>query len=128
MKLWENHLLENGQTLLGITDGMGTGLVASKESSLVMGLIEDFMSCGFSDELTLKLKNSMFWPGGFDTHPTTVDMSIIDMHSGVCDILKLGAATTYVKRDGWVEAIKSTSLPVGAIEVPDMEITSKKLY
>lgn len=120
--------LENGQTLLSITDGMGTGTGANRESGMVLELIEEFMGCGFSDELTLKLVNSLFLPGGFNVHPTTVDMSIIDMHSGVCDILKLGAATTYVKRDGWVEAIKSTSLPVVALESLDMETTKKKLY
>jgi len=55
-------------------------------------------------------------------------MGIIDMYSGVCDFVKLGAASTFVKRGKWVEAIKSTSLPMGIFERPDMESVSKKLY
>ena len=119
--------LEGGQTLLSISDGMGTGIRANKDSERVIELIEEFMNCGFSEELTLKLINSIFIndEGG---NPTTVDMSIIDMHSGVCDIVKSGAATTYVKRNGWVEAIKSTSLPIGVMESVDIETTKKKLY
>lgn len=119
--------LEGGQTLLSISDGMGTGNKANRESGQVVELIEDFMECGYSEELALKLINSMFVTKG-DMCPATVDMSIIDMHSGVCDILKSGAATTYVKRDGWVEAIKSTSLPIGVMDCVDMESTKKKLY
>lgn len=119
--------LDSGQTLLSISDGMGTGSKASRESSQVVELIEEFMECGYSEELTLKLINSMFVAKG-NMCPATVDMSIIDMHSGMCGILKSGAATTYVKRDRWVEAIKSTSLPIGVMESVDMEATRKKLY
>jgi len=46
----------------------------------------------------------------------------------VCDFVKLGAASTFVKRGSWVDVIKSTSLPMGVFDKPDMESTSKKLY
>ena len=119
--------LDNGQTLLSISDGMGTGIRANKDSEKVVELIEEFINCGFSDEMTLKLINGLFVTNE-GINPATVDMSIIDMHSGVCDIVKSGAATTYVKRDGWVEAIKSTSLPIGVMDNVDVETTKKKLY
>ena len=119
--------LDNGQTLLSISDGMGSGDKANWESSQVVELIEEFSQCGYSEELTLTLINNLFMSKG-DMSPATVDMSIIDKHSGVCDIVKSGAATTYVKREGWVEAIKSTSLPIGVIGNVDVETTKKKLY
>ena len=119
--------LDNGQTLLSISDGMGTGEDAARDSSVAVEIIEEFMNCGFSEEFTMKLVNSLFVTKD-SMNPATVDMSIIDMNSGVCDILKSGAATTYVKRRGWVEAIKSTSLPLGVSENVDMETTKKKLY
>ena len=50
------------------------------------------------------------------------------MYSGVCDFLKLGAATTYVKRGNWVETLRSTSLPMGGEECIDIESATKKLY
>lgn len=119
--------LDNGQTLLSISDGMGTGEKANWESSQVVELIEEFSQCGYSEELTLTLINNLFMSKG-DMSPATVDMSIIDKHSGMCDILKSGAATTYLKREGWVEAIKSTSLPIGVLGNVDVETTKKKLY
>ena len=42
--------------------------------------------------------------------------------------MKLGAASTYVKRGDWVEALRSTSLPMGGDGCPDIESATKKLY
>lgn len=120
--------LDSGQTLLGISDGMGTGIRAYKDSEMVLELIENLMMSGFGEETTLKLVNTLFALEGDDLSPATVDMSIIDMYSGVCDFLKLGAATTYVKRDKWVESLRSTSSPISGEEVLDIESATKKLY
>lgn len=120
--------LDSGQTLLGISDGMGTGIRAYKDSEMVLELIENLMQSGFGEETTLKLVNTLFVLDGENISPATVDMSIIDMYSGVCDFLKLGAAATYVKRGDWVEALRSTSLPIGGEECLDIESVTKKLY
>lgn len=48
-----------------------------------------------------------------EEHPATLDYGLIDLHSGMCDLVKIGAATTFVKRGNWVEIIKSTSMPLG---------------
>jgi hypothetical protein len=120
--------LDSGQTLLGISDGMGTGVRAYKDSEMVLELIENLMESGFGEETTLKLVNTLFVLEGEDLSPATVDMSIIDMYSGVCDFLKLGAAATYVKRGDWVEVLRSTSLPIGGEECLDIESATKKLY
>ena len=120
--------MDSGQTLLGISDGMGTGIRAYKDSEMVLELIENLMMSGFGEETTLKLVNTLFVLEGENISPATVDMSIIDMYSGVCDFLKLGAATTYVKRGNWVETLRSTSLPMGGEECIDIESATKKLY
>ena len=120
--------LDSGQTLLGISDGMGTGIRAYKDSEMVLELIENLMMSGFGEETTLKLVNTLFALEGDELSPATLDMSIIDMYSGVCDFLKLGAATTYVKRGSWVESLRSTSPPISGEEVLDIESTTKKLY
>ena len=108
--------LDSGQTLLGISDGMGTGIRAYKDSEMVLELIENLMMSGFGEETTLKLVNTLFALEGEELTPATLDMSIIDMYSGVCDFLKLGAATTYVKRGNWVESLRSTSPPKMTLE------------
>lgn len=120
--------LNSGQTLVSISDGMGTGVQAYKESELVVDLLEEFAYSGFDEEIALKLINSIFTLGGEGTNPATVDMGIIDMYSGICDFVKLGAASTFVKRGNWLEVIKSTSMPIAGDESVDIESTTKKLY
>ena len=120
--------LESGQTLLSVSDGMGHGLKAYKESEKVLELLEEMMKGGFSEETAVRLINSLFTIESDAASPATLDMGIIDMYSGVCDFMKLGASSTFVKRGKWVEAIKSTSLPIGSTLSADIETTSKKLY
>lgn len=120
--------LDSGQTLLSVSDGMGHGLKAYKESEVVMELLEEMMKGGFSEEASIRLINSVLMIDSDVASPAALDMGIIDMYSGVCDFMKLGAASTFVKRGRWVEAIKSTSLPIGSTGCADIETTSKKLY
>ena len=120
--------LDSGQTLLSVSDGMGHGLRAYKESEVVMELLEEMMKGGFSEEAAIRLINSVLMIDSDVASPAALDMGIIDMYSGVCDFMKLGAASTFVKRGRWVEAIKSTSLPIGSTGCADIETTSKKLY
>lgn len=120
--------LDSGQTLLSVSDGMGHGVKAYRESEAVMELLEEMMRGGFSEEAAIRLINSVFMIDSDVADPAALDMGIIDMYSGVCDFMKLGAASTFVKRGKWVEAIKSTSLPIGSTGCADIETTSKKLY
>ncbi len=120
--------LNSGQTILSISDGMGTGMKAYKDSEFVVDLLEEFAYSGFDEEVTLRMINSIFTLNGEEMNTATVDMGIIDMYSGMCDFVKLGAASTFVKRGDWLEVIKSTSLPINGGENIDMESTTKKLY
>lgn len=70
----------------------------------------------------------MFIVDSDDISPASLDMGIIDLYSGVCDFMKIGASTTFVKRGGWIEAIKANSMPIGTENIVDMETASKKLY
>lgn len=120
--------LQSGQTLLSVSDGMGHGLKAYKESEMVLSLLEELMEGGFSEEAALRLINTVFLVDSSEVNPASVDMGIVDLYSGVCDFLKIGAATTFIKRGGWIEAIRSSSMPMGADSRVDMETASKKLY
>ena len=55
-------------------------------------------------------------------------MAILNLYNGVCDFIKMGAATAFIKRDKWVEMISSTTLPIGMFNQVDYDNVSKKLY
>ncbi len=120
--------LDNGQLLMGLSDGMGYGTSACIESETVIELLEQLLESGFDADTAMRMINSVMVMNSDDDHPATLDYGIIDLHSGMCDIVKIGAAATFVKRGNWVETIKSTSMPLGIFSEVDYDSTSKKLY
>lgn len=120
--------LEEGQVLMGIVDGMGSGREASQDSEVVVELIEDLLKAGFQEESAINLINSILLSKGNNQSSTAVDIAVTDLYSGKCNFIKLGAAATFIKRNQWIEVMKSTTLPVGILREVDYESTSKKLY
>lgn len=120
--------LDNGQLLMGLSDGMGCGTSACLESETVIELLEQLLDSGFDADTSMRMINSVMVMNSHEDHPATLDYGVLDLHSGVCDLIKIGAAATYVKRGKWVETIKSTSMPLGIFSEVDYESTSKKLY
>ena len=55
-------------------------------------------------------------------------MGTINLCTGMCEFVKLGAASTFIKRDNWVETISSTTLPIGMFKAVDYDSVTKKLY
>ena len=119
---------EDGQFLASLSDGMGTGLNAYQESERVVDLLEQFLEAGFSKETAVKMINSALVLRTDGKTFSTIDISSIDLYSGVCEFLKIGAATSFVRRGSWVETITSTSLPAGIFQKTDFEKTCRKLY
>lgn len=105
--------LDRGELLLGLSDGMGSGSTACKESEMVLDLVERFMAAGFSVETAIRMMNSAMVMKGENDLYSTVDLCRVDLYSGVGQIYKIGAAATFIKRKDGVECIRSESLPVG---------------
>ena len=105
---------ENGECVLSLSDGMGFGMEASKESELVVELLERFVEAGFAKETAIKMLNSSMVLRGADERYSTVDMSSINLYTGEAEFLKIGAAATFLRhKNGEVEWLLSDSLPVG---------------
>lgn len=105
--------LDRGEMLLGLSDGMGSGSTACKESEMVLDLVERFLEAGFSLETAIRMMNSAMVMKGENDLYSTVDLCMINLYSGVARLYKIGAATTFIKREDTVECIASESLPVG---------------
>ena len=101
---------DGGRFVMCLSDGMGSGMEACKESETVVELLEQFMESGFSQETAAKMVNSALVLKGQDGMFSTVDICAVDLYTGICNFLKAGAASTFIKRDHWVESITSESL------------------
>ena len=117
-----------GYQLIMISDGMGNGKTASLDSSTLIEMLEELIAAGFQQDMSIRLVNSYLADKNKGERFSTLDMLLMDMHTGYGKIYKQGAATTYIKRGEWMEMIKSTSLPVGVIDGAVCEHCSKKFY
>lgn len=119
---------KEGEFVLCLSDGMGSGALANTQSEKVVDLLEQFLDAGFSKETSARMINSAMVLQKNGDMFSTVDLCTINLYTGTCEFLKAGASTTFVKRDDWIETITSTSLAVGLLEETDYEVLSKKLY
>ena len=118
---------DNGQMIMSLCDGMGSGIGASKESETVIELLEQFLDAGFGMETAVRMINSVMVLREDEAIFSTIDLCAIDLYTGSCEMLKIGASTTFIRRDDQVEMVRSTSLPIGVMQNVDCEHTQKKL-
>lgn len=115
---------DNGTYHICLSDGMGSGSSASRESELVVDLLQKFLEAGFSKDTAIKMMNSAMVLQGEENSFSTLDYASIDMYSGKVEMIKIGAASTFIKSVDGVECLSSGSLPAGV--APEQEILVQK--
>ncbi|MDP4146471.1 MAG: stage II sporulation protein E [Bacillota bacterium] len=120
--------LADGTYITLISDGMGSGPQAGRESKAVIDLIERFTQSGLSKVSAISIVNSiMTLKFSEDEKFSTVDLSSIDLYTGEVEFMKVGAAASFIKRNDRVEIINSKTLPMGVLDNVDIEINEKKV-
>ncbi len=120
----DSYLLKEfgkGMYLAALSDGMGSGVVAAKDSEKMMDLLDKFMETGFHMEKAITLLNSMMYLRGERERTLTLDSCEIDLYQGTCRFLKYGAAISFLKRGQKVWKIEANSLPLGIFSKGDPE-------
>ena len=106
----------DGKYMAALSDGMGKGKKAFEQSSVTIDILEKMMESRIKEELTIDTINNMLMLKSSEEMFSTLDLSIIDLKQGELETVKMGACSTFIKRDrGNVEVISSSSLPVGII-------------
>ncbi len=119
--------LEGGECVMALSDGMGSGINACKESEMVIELIEKFLESGFQKETAIRMMNSAMVIQGEDGIFSTVDLASMDLYTGTCEFYKIGAAAAFIKHGEEVECISSASLPAGIFHQIEIEKSSRQL-
>ena len=119
--------LADGKYLLAISDGMGSGADARRNSKIAISMLERLLSSGFNEETSINLINSAIINANKEEMYATLDIQILDLYAGKMKIMKNGACPTYIKKGRNVTMIKSTSLPTGIIENINVDTYDKDL-
>ena len=113
--------------LLMLSDGMGSGSKAREESAATIEIFEDFVETGFDKETAIKMINSVLVLKSNEDSFSTLDICAVDLYTGVCEFVKMGASTTFVLRDGLVQVVRNTALPLGILNDVEIEVIKKRL-
>lgn len=120
--------LESARTVIGLWDGMGNGKQANLISEQAVELMEYLLEAGFDEASAIGMINSVFSSKIENDSTIAVDIGVIDCYLGTLNCLKMGAVSTFIKRDGIIEVIKSTTMPIGIMSYVDCDTAVKKLY
>lgn len=105
--------LDDGNCHICLSDGMGSGAAASKESEMVVELIEKLMEAGFPWETAIRMMNSAMVLKGDNDSYSTLDFAGIDLYTGELAVTKIGAAASFVRTKKEVHCMSRASLPAG---------------
>ena len=110
---------DGGLLCLLLSDGMGSGEPARRESALTCRLLRQFLEAGVEAESALNTMNAAMALRGQDTGSfSTIDLLTLRLENGETALYKYGAAPTYIKRFGRVRRIAGAALPAGLKPAP----------
>ena len=105
---------DSGVLCVILSDGMGCGDDAAKESGEVIEILEGFLRSGMDPAVAMKTLNSVMLLKSADHWGfATVDLMCIDMFTGETCFYKYGAAPSYVMNGKSIQRIKCETLAPG---------------
>ncbi len=119
--------LDNGKFVMSLSDGMGCGVQACRESEMVIDLLEKFLEAGFHPETAIRMMNSAMVTHGENNLFSTVDVMQADLDTGQCEFYKIGASATFIKRGSQIECITGDDPPIGVFSKMDIHTIRRKL-
>lgn len=118
---------ETGQVAMSLADGMGSGVEACKESGKVLDLLELFLEAGFPQETAVRMISSCMLLQGQSQVFSTIDLCMVDLYRATCDMIKSGAAPSFLKHGDEIEMIRSETFPSGVLWQSDYESLHRQL-
>ena len=105
---------DSGVLCVILSDGMGTGDEAARDSAEVVAILEKFLRSGVDPAVAMKILNSVMLLKSQDSWGyATVDLMCVDLFTGDACFYKYGAAPSYVCSPKGVRRIKGETLAAG---------------
>ena len=104
-----------GHAILIISDGMGKGSRAALDGAMGAGLLSKLLNSGFGFDSALKVVNSALLVKSNDESLATLDVAVIDLFTGKCEILKAGAPASYIIKGKSLTKCELFSMPAGIL-------------
>ena len=110
-----------------LSDGMGSGEKACSGSERVIELMERLLEAGFRKEAAIQMINGALAAAGQEENMSTLDLCDMNLYTGECEFIKVGAACTYIKRGRLVDRLSTQNFPLGVFGQLEPEILYRTL-
>ena len=120
--------LPDGRYLAALSDGMGHGALAKKESTQTVALLRLCLEAGYTRPQTLTAVNGMMLLASRGERFSTVDLMTIDLWSGQATLDKLGAAGSRLLRGRSMTELTGDALPLGILETVESRTSVMRLH
>lgn len=108
--------MPSGKVVYAVSDGMGSGEEASRESRAAIDLLFDQFRLGVEKELIYENVNRLLMARGSREVYATLDAASIDLITGEAEMVKFGAPPTCLIRGGNVRTLSGEALPCGIVD------------
>lgn len=110
-----------------LSDGMGSGGRAAVDSSMAVGVTTRLWRAGFPPAGILQTVNAALLVKSREESLSTLDVAVVDTHTGRFDSYKAGAAATLLRSQGRISRLDRPGLPVGILPQPRFEQSHDRL-
>lgn len=119
--------LDLQRLLLIVSDGMGAGINAARESRIVIKMMEQLIGNGNPPEVAAGVVNTGLYLRGGEESAATIDLALIDLSARSVDFLKAGAPPSFIKRNDSVEMVRSACWPAGILDRLETEVLRREI-
>lgn len=115
----DNYLVQeypDGKVLFLLSDGMGSGEEACDDSTLVVELFDKLLEAGISITEAARQVNDVLCMRTRKLRTASLDICQFNLCSGEGQVLKCGAAPTYLKSGEHVKKMEFQTLPLGIMQ------------
>ena len=118
---------DTGKLVAILSDGMGSGEMACRDSGRVIEMMERLLEAGFGKESAVQMINGALAAAGQEENMSTLDLCDMNLYTGECEFIKVGAACTYIKRGRLVDRLSAQNFPLGVFGQLEPEVLYRTL-
>ena len=120
--------LDSGKVAIVLADGMGSGEMANLESSIVVKVAKKLLLSGFNLSTCVRLINDILMTNADKDTFSTIDICLLNLHTGVAEFVKTGASVSYLKSQNALDIVSASSLPAGIIQNIEPDFDKKHIF
>ncbi|MBD1372451.1 stage II sporulation protein E [Hazenella sp. IB182357] len=116
-----------GKYAVALSDGMGNGPRAQRESSSALKLMKKLLQSGMREERAVDTINSILSLRSSDEVFATIDLAMVDLNTAEGRFMKIGSTPGFIKRGKSVIPLAASNPPIGILKDIDIDSVEMKL-